>query len=61
MNEPVERVLLSEEELKSRVAEIGAQITAGYEGKDVVIVGVLKGSVIFLADLVREIKIPITK
>lgn len=60
MNEPVERVLLSEEELKFRVAEIGAQITADYEGKDVVIVGVLKGSVIFLADLVREIKIPIT-
>lgn len=51
-------VLISEEELKKRVAEMGAEITKDYEGKDLVIIGVLIGSFIFMADLVREIKLP---
>ncbi len=48
-------VLYSAEEIRARVAEIGKQITADYAGKDLVLVGVLKGSVIFLSDLMREI------
>ena len=48
-------VLYSADEIKARVAELGKQITADYAGKDLVLVGVLKGSVIFLSDLMREI------
>ncbi len=54
--------LISAEAIATRVAELGAQITrdyAGYPGSDIVVVGVLKGSVIFLADLVRHIASPI--
>ncbi len=56
----IERVLLSEEDLKEIVKRLGAEITADYEGKKLVLVSVLKGSVIFMADLMREIKIPCT-
>lgn len=55
----VERVLLSEEELAGRIAEIGAQITADYAGKEILMIGVLRGAVLFMADLARAIKIPV--
>lgn len=58
MKQDVEKVLLSEEELKNRVIEMGKEITRDYEGKDLLVLGILKGSVIFMADLVKEIKIP---
>ena len=48
-------VLYSADEIKARVTALGKQITADYAGKDLVLVGVLKGSVIFLSDLMREI------
>jgi hypoxanthine phosphoribosyltransferase len=48
-------VMYSAEEIKARVAELGRQITKDYAGKELVLVGVLKGSVIFLSDLMREI------
>ncbi len=48
-------VLYSAEEIRARVTELGKQITADYAGKELVLVGVLKGSVIFLSDLMREI------
>ncbi len=54
----IEKVLLSEEELKSIVQRLGAEITRDYEGKNLVLVSVLKGSVVFMADLMREIKVP---
>ncbi len=60
MNAPVKSVLLTEEQIRERVAELGAQITKDFEGKEVVIVGVLKGSVVFLADLIRAINTPVT-
>lgn len=47
----IERVLFSEEELKQRVRELGAQITADYAGKEPLLVSVLRGSYIFMADL----------
>ena len=53
----IERVLLSKEEIDSKVAEVGAQITRDYEGKNPVFVGVLKGCFVFMADLMRNIKI----
>lgn len=48
-------VLFSAEEIKARVAEIGAEISREYAEKDLVLIGVLKGSVVFLSDLMREI------
>ena len=52
-------IMYSAEEIKARVAELGAKITEEYAGKDLVMVGVLKGSCIFLADLIREIDLPL--
>lgn len=54
----IEKVLLSEEDLKNIVERLGAQITEDYKGKNLVLVSVLKGSVIFMADLMRAIKLP---
>jgi hypoxanthine phosphoribosyltransferase len=48
-------VLISREELRQRVAELGREISETYRGREVVAVGVLKGAIIFLSDLVREI------
>jgi hypoxanthine phosphoribosyltransferase len=48
-------IMYSSEEIRARVAELGRQITAEYAGKELVLVGVLKGSCVFLADLMREI------
>ena len=59
MHADVEEVLLSGEEVQARVAELGAQLAADYEGRDPVLVSVLKGSIIFLADLVRAMPIPL--
>ena len=52
--------LYSAEEISRRVAELGAEITRDYAGQDLVLVGVLKGSVVFLADLMRAIDLPLT-
>ena len=48
-------LLYSAEEIKQRVAELGAEITRDYAAKDLVLIGVLKGSCVFMADLMREI------
>ncbi|HEV7643737.1 MAG TPA: hypoxanthine phosphoribosyltransferase [Pyrinomonadaceae bacterium] len=50
--------LYNADQIQTRVAELGAQITSEYAGKDLYIVGVLKGSCIFLADLIRHIDLP---
>lgn len=56
MNKDIERILFTKEELAERVKEIGAQINNEYAGKRPLVVGILKGSFVFLADLVREIE-----
>ena len=56
----IDRVLLSEEEFNGIVKKLGAEISEDYKDKKLVLVSVLKGSVIFMADLMREIKIPCT-
>jgi hypoxanthine phosphoribosyltransferase len=56
----VEEVLLTGDEVQARVLELGAQVAADYEGRDPVLVSVLKGSIIFLADLVRATPIPLS-
>ena len=52
----IEEVLITEEQIKKRVDELGAQITKDYEGKSILLIGILKGSVPFMADLMRRIK-----
>ena len=51
-------VLCSEEQLKTRIKELGVQLSQDYEGKKLMVVSLLKGSFIFCADLVREISVP---
>ena len=58
MHDDIMKVLVSEEELKAKVAELGAQISKDYEGKNLVLVSILKGSVVFMADLMRAVTIP---
>ena len=53
-------ILLTEDEIQRRVAELGAQISQDYAGKDLVVIGILKGVVFFMADLLRAITIPVT-
>ncbi len=56
----VKEVLVSEEAIAGRVKELGEAITKDYENKDLVVIGILKGAVLFMADLVKNIKLPIT-
>ncbi len=58
MRKDICRVLISEEELKNKITEMGAQISKDYEGKQLLLVSILKGSVVFMADLMRAITIP---
>ena len=58
MHDDIKNVLVSEEELKAKVRELGAQISRDYEGKNLVLVSILKGSVVFMADLMRAVSIP---
>jgi hypoxanthine phosphoribosyltransferase len=53
------KIIYSEEDIKKRVLELGKQITSDYAGKDLILVGVLKGSLFFLTDLARAIKLPL--
>ena len=52
------RPIVTQEEMRARIRELGKQITADYTGKDFVLVGVLKGAYAFYADLARAIRIP---
>ena len=58
MHQDIDHILVSEEELQAKVAELGAQISADYEGKDLLLVSILKGAVVFMADLMRAVSIP---
>lgn len=53
-------IFLTQEQIQLRVMELGAQITRDYAGKDLVAVGVLKGVIFFMTDLVRAIRMPVT-
>ena len=58
MKNDIKEVLLTEEQIQAKVKELAAQISEEYAGKDPVFIGVLKGVVIFFADMVRNIDIP---
>jgi hypoxanthine phosphoribosyltransferase len=57
-DEQIGEILVSREDLHRRVAELGAEISRDYEGRDLVLVGVLKGAVLFIADLLRHLTVP---
>ena len=59
MNKDVKEILLSEEQISEKVKELGEKITRDYEGMDLLVVVILKGSVIFASDLLRQIKKPV--
>ncbi len=58
MGDDLEKVLVTEEQIKARLRELAAEIDADYAGKDLLLVGVLKGAVMVMADLARELHHP---
>ena len=59
MRDPsIGEILVQPDDLRRKVADLGKQISADYEGRDLLLVGVLKGAVFFLSDLMREISVP---
>ncbi|WP_373665402.1 Hypoxanthine phosphoribosyltransferase [Sporomusa silvacetica DSM 10669] len=59
MMDDLEKILFSETEVASRIKELGEAITQDYTGKEILMIGVLRGAVIFMADLARAIKLPV--
>jgi hypoxanthine phosphoribosyltransferase len=60
MHDKIDRVLITEAEIEKRIAEIGAALTADYQGKDLIVVCVLKGAFMFLSSLVKKIDLPVS-
>lgn len=59
MHPDAREILITEQQITSRVAELGRQISRDYAGREILVVGILKGAVLFLADLVRHIDVPV--
>lgn len=57
MKKEFEKILITKEEIAKRIKEVAAQIDKDYEGESVLLIGILKGSVIFFSDLIREITV----
>ena len=58
MRDDIQSVLVTEEQLQARVKELGAQVSRDYAGKDLLLVSILKGAVVFMADMMRAVDIP---
>ena len=58
LDHAVGEILIDEASLQGRISELGAEVSADYAGRDLLLVGVLKGAVFFMADLVRELSVP---
>lgn len=58
MEKDIQTILLTQEQIAQRVRELGRELTRDYAGKDPVIVGVLKGVVVFYADMIRQLQVP---
>jgi hypoxanthine phosphoribosyltransferase len=59
VSDQITKVLVTEEQITTRVAELAAELDKKYAGKDVLLIGVLKGAVMFMADLSRAMQIPV--
>lgn len=55
----IKEIIYTDEEISKRVAEIGKEISEDYQGEELVVVGVLRGSIVFMADLIRHIDLPV--
>jgi hypoxanthine phosphoribosyltransferase len=60
IHDDVEQILLDSDAIQTRVAELGAMLTADYAGRQPLMVSVLKGSIVFLADLIRATQLPLS-
>jgi hypoxanthine phosphoribosyltransferase len=58
LDRAVSEILIEEERLRQRVAELGEEVSADYAGRDLLLIGVLKGAVFFMADLMRHLTVP---
>lgn len=58
MERDIQEILLTEEQIKARIAQLGKILSAEYADKDPIVVGVLKGVVVFYADMIRELTVP---
>jgi len=58
MEKDIQEILITQEQIQERIAQLGEVLSKEYAGKDPVIVGVLKGVVIFYSDMIRQIKVP---
>ena len=58
MERDIKQILITEEQIKARIRQLGKELSAEYAGKDPVIVGVLKGVVVFYADMIRQLSVP---
>lgn len=58
MEKDIQEILLSEQQIKERIAQLGEELSKEYAGKNPVVIGVLKGVAIFYADMIRQIKVP---
>ena len=59
MKDIIKEVLVSEEEITLKVKEMGKQITEDYKGQDLMLIGILKGAVIFMSELAQNIELPV--
>lgn len=59
MIQDIKEILLTQEQLAARVKELGDQISKDYQGKEILMIGILRGAVIFMADLARAVKVPV--
>ena len=58
MERDIKEILFSESDIAVKIQELGKQITRDYEGKDLIVIGVLKGANMFLSDIIRQVKVP---
>lgn len=58
MEQDIQQILLTEEQIKERISQLGQQLTQDYKDKNPVIIGVMKGVVVFYADMIRQIQTP---
>ena len=59
MIQDIKEILLTQEQLAAKVKELGDQISKDYQGKEILMIGILRGAVIFMADLARAVKVPV--
>src|SRR5438067_7305856 len=60
MRDDIDHILVTEAEIKQAVADLGKQVTHDYAGKDLLLVGVLRGAIMFIVDLARAIDLPLS-